>query len=354
MHALFLLILLILLVVALGSTSAPAQQLLLERSGERTLFVFPDGQVLSEECFAVNLRPGDNRFTWQKPEGVNPQEIYITADGAVLTSITYPENSTLAVLLINSEKEKKATIKTLYPVQDLEAEFLYQVVWEKGAENPHLYLYLLLSGSRSSATGEVVLRVLDQSYPLHLEQGVSPQLLLAEATIEGERVIRYLSGQAQALHFWKLQLPRNLQVKGKVECFEKNGDNLTFLGEGRLSSQEASPELLLGSVESVVVEETLTLREKSNRFYSESGEEVLYDTTEEKVYRVENRGEEKAKIQIYQEVHPSSRAVSATHPVTVEEAGLLSITLELEAQQKREVKLKIQGEKLTWGWAFKS
>ncbi|MDI3531566.1 MAG: hypothetical protein PWP60_1416 [Candidatus Atribacteria bacterium] len=342
----------LLLTLAIGSTLA--QELLLEKPGERRLFVLPDCQVLCEEAFEVNLRPGENSFSWQKPKEVSPQEIHFSAEAAELTSITYPENSTLAVLSINSEEAKKATLKALYPLQNFEAEFLYQVVWEKGVQTPHLYLYLLLSGNETPASQEVVIQVLGQSYSLHLEPGVPQQLLLAEKEVQGEKFIRYLSGQAQALHFWKLEIPRNLQVKGKVECFEKRGENLTFLGEGHLTGKEDSPELLLGSAESVIVEETLTLREKSNRFYSESGEEVLYDTVEEKVYRIENRGEEKAKIQIYQSVHPSSQVVSASHPVKVEEARLLSITLELEAQQKREVKLKIQGEKLTWGWAFES
>lgn len=352
MRTIVMLVLVVLLGLSLSIATSFAQEMLLEKPGTRTLLVFPDGQVLSEESWEVILHPGENLLNWQKPESVKPEEISIRINGAKLESMVYPENSTLAVLSIYSAEEKKATVKVLYPLRDCKAEFLYQVIWERDAENPQLYLYLLLSGGETPAPGNLVLQVLGQTYPVHFERGASQRLLLLEKEIEGEQFIRYLSGQAQTLSFWKLKIPSNLQVQGKVECFEKSGESLTFLGEAYFTGKEASLELPLGSAEDVIVEETLVLREKTNRFYSQSGKEVLYDTLEEKVYQVENRGEKVKRIQIYQEVHPSSRVILATCPVQVEAIGLLSLEFELEAQKETAIHLKIQGEKLTWGWAF--
>ncbi len=353
MRTLFRLVFVVLLGLSLGSF-ASAQEMLLEKSGTRTLLVFPDGQVLSEESWEVILHPGENLLNWQKPERVRPEEISIRINGAQLESMVYPKDSTLALLRIHSAEEKKATVKALYPLRDCKAEFLYQLIWEKDAANPRLYFYLLLSGGETPAPGNLTLQVLGQTYPIYWERGVPQRLLLAEKEIEAEQFIRYLSGQAQTLSFWKLKVPPELQVKGKVECFEKNGESLTFLGEAYFRDKEAYLEFPLGSAEDVIVKETLVLREKTNRLYSRWGEEVLYDTLEEKVYQVENRGEKAKRIQIHQEVHPSSRVISATCPVQVEEPGLLSLDFELEAQQETAIHLKIQGEKLTWGWAFKS
>ncbi|MGB9553544.1 MAG: hypothetical protein ACPL7L_04125, partial [bacterium] len=108
----------------------------------------------------------------------------------------------------------------------------------------------------------------------------------------------------------------------------------------------------LGKSENLLVQEAVTLREKQNRIFAASGEEVLYDTREEKRYHLENRGEEERDVTIFQRVQPSFRLLESTVPVKREDLETISFTVTLGPQEAKEVTIRLEGQKLTSGWVL--
>ena len=109
----------------------------------------------------------------------------------------------------------------------------------------------------------------------------------------------------------------------------------------------------MGETADIILEETIIHQEKINKIWDAAGKEVLYDTKEEKSYRLQKPREEAKKIIVYDRVFPSLEIISSSLPVKLEEANLLSFEVHTSlTQEEKEIYISVQGEKLTEGWIW--
>lgn len=338
----------------LVGNSLPAQELLQYSQKEEYLLVFPDGQIFGQEVWPVNFQKGTNHFLWQRTEGKEIENVSWKVQGGRLKSIAHELNSLTSHLSIEAEEERKGEIILLYPQKDIESQFIYQVIWEKKNARPQVLLWLTIKELGPYSSPGVRLKILEREFTLDLEPHREKRLLLASTIAEeAEKVIKYYSKEGGAKLFWKIKLPPHLLFPAKVECFEQEEQMTTFLGEGNFyPAGEGHLELPLGETADIILEETIIHQEKINKIWDAAGKEVLYDTKEEKSYRLQNRGEEAKKIIVYDRVFPSLEIISSSLPVKLEEASLLSFEVILSPQEEKEIYISVQGEKLTEGWIW--
>ncbi|NSW77269.1 MAG: hypothetical protein HPY68_10965 [Candidatus Atribacteria bacterium] len=137
-----------------------------------------------------------------------------------------------------------------------------------------------------------------------------------------------------------------------MEYFTQKDGQITFLGEGHFTPEGGFLKLPLGIAQDVIVEETITHREKENQVFAEDGRELLYHTHEEKRYHLENRGVEPKKVVVFDTAEGSFRVISSTVPVTRESFDQISFTVTLSPQEETDITVTVEGVKLTSGWVF--
>jgi len=334
--------------------SVSTQELLQYSQKEEYLLVFPDGQVFGQELWPVNFQRGTNQFLWQRTEGEELENVSWKVQGGMLKNITHELNSLTSYLSIEADKDGQGEIILLYPREDIESQFIYQINWEKGNTYPQVLLWVTIKELGSYSSPGVKLKILGREFTLDLEPQRERRLLLVStAPEEAEKVIKYHSKEDAAKLFWRLKLPYHLLLPAKVECFEKEGQAVTFLGEGTFYPSEVEYlELPLGEVQDIILKETIVYQEKVNQVRDSAGKEVLYDTKEEKLYHLQNRGEEVKKVIVYDRVFPSLEIISSSLPAELEEADLLSFEIILSPQEEKEIRISVQGKKLTKGWIW--
>lgn len=337
--------------VCCGANVGWSEEVLLHNPVEKSLLIFPDGQAFIQERWQVSFQPGTNRFIWQRPRAETVDNFGLQVEGGELQNLIHQLDGLSSTILIEAEEETTGEIIFLWPEPELRVDFTYQVVWEKGANLPQVGLWITIRETGSSSYPLMKVEVLGKVFNLQIEPQGEKRFFFGLIEVkEAEKLIKYETVQSQAQLFWKLHLPLTYLLPAKVEYFEKEKDQVTFLGEGRLTGEERVLELPLGEAADIILEETIVQQEKQDRVYSKTGEEVLYDTLETKVYRLENRAEEAKKVIVYDRVGSSFEIISSSVSPKMERFDLISFEVEFSPQEKKEITFSVRGKNLTRGW----
>lgn len=345
--ALFLL--LVLLAMAMMAASSRAQEFLREYPRTETLWVLPQGNVIKEDIYAVHLRAGRNTFHLAHPdEGIDPRLVeFSIAEGRLLRLFYDTENR--ATFIVHAEGDMTTHIRLRYPVSSLATQFLYQVVENDSSFSVQVFLHLQNHGLSSHENA--LLRVFDREFPLTLPSQGTQSIRVATLTADfAEKTIEYRNGESK--FFLSLRLPPRFLIPARVEYFTQKDGQVTFLGEGHLTPEGGFLKLPLGIAQDLIVEETITHRGKENQVFAEDGQELLYDTREEKRYHLENRGVEPKKVVVFDTAVGSFRVITSTVPVTRENFDRISFTITLSPQEEKDITVTVEGLKLTSGWVF--
>jgi hypothetical protein len=344
----------ILLVIFLFGIVFPlkAQELLLTPQKGEALRIFPSGEVFRDEIWMVNLKEGENLLKWQRPENVSPEEVNISLEGATLKEVVHQMNNQESVLYLEALQGGLGKISFCYPWKTLVVEPRYQITWERGTALPEVVLLVSLEEKSLSPHRGTTVQFLGREFSLDLGPGETKTILVASFNpLAAQEFLEHRSGEGGKL-FWEILLPPEFLLKAKVEYFAKDGPNVTFLGEGYFSPETPAVKLPLGEARDLLVQETMVLREKRDRFYNNLQEEVLYDTREEKRYHLENLGKEEKRVVVFQQVQPSFRVLETTIPIKREDLNLISFSLILKPQTGTDILLRVEGQKLTSGWVL--
>jgi hypothetical protein len=335
---------------------ASAQELILEKNPEEILIFAGDSQFYLRETWIVQLQSGENIYSWEKPNALSDDEIFIQVEGGILNSILSPSSERGSTVTILADSSTEGRIHFTYSLSSLTLNYLYQYYWEKEKATPSGFLLADITNQGQEAIRNANFVIAGREFTLQLEPYETKRLKVQEfQVITAEKVSRYDPfnyGDTDVHFFWKLAVPTHILFPAKAEYFEKSTSGVVFLGENFLSGTSPDLEMEVGKSNDLTVEEKILKQDKFNQVYNNKGQVVLYDTQEKKLYTVANRGTEVKKIEVFVPLQPSFEMIS--HSVLLDriESNRLIFTLELQPQQKVEVVLEVEGKNLTSGFVF--
>jgi len=348
--------LIISIIILVTWSFALAQDLILEKNPEEIRIFAGDSQFYQRETWMVDLKSGENVYSWGKPAQLNSDEVFIQGDGGTLISTITNSFNQNSMITIISDQPAKGKIYLTYPLSHLILNYLYQYNWEPERNMPVGLLLIDMINQSQEAIRNTRFIIAGKEFTLDLEPYETKRLKIDEFhVISAEKISRYDPqnyGDTEVHFFWKLLIPTDILFPAKAEYFEKSSSGVVFLGENYLSGISPDVETEVGKSNDLTVEEKIEKQEKLNQVYSKKGQEVLYDTHEKKVYRIANRGTEKKKIEVFVPLQPSFELIAYSVPLNRVESNRVSFVLDIESQQIIEVALELTGKNLTTGFIF--
>ncbi|MCX6090725.1 MAG: hypothetical protein NTX88_10240 [Candidatus Atribacteria bacterium] len=345
------------LLVLIFCTWAGGQELVLEKTPEDLFFFANEKGMYAKEAWKVFFRPGENQFLWDKPAGVNGEDVFILVEGGTLKDILALSQENERTITVVTDQEREGRIYFTYPLREVVTSFVYQFFWEEGKSFPSSTLFVDLYNQGQRTLKETRCLIGGSIFTIELDPGQTRRLKIRDFNVlSAEKLSTFdlVRFGDRDVHFsWSLSIPPELVYPAKVEYFEKAISGVVFLGEGSFLGEGPFMELEVGKSNDVTVEEKLLKQEKIDIRYSKNGEEVLYDTNEKKLCIIANRGTEKKKIEIFEHVQPCYELVSYSVPLEKIESDRFSFVLELPPQEKKEVILEVRGKNLTEGYIFR-
>ena len=350
-------LLVLLMVILFVPSGVLAQDLIMENNPEE-IFVFAgDSSLYQKETWAVELKPGENIYSWEKPFSVPAEEIFIRVEGGELMSVVDDASTKSTRINIRAKEPGKGKIHLTFPLTYLSINYLYQYFWESENNVPGGTLLVDITNESQESIPASHFIISGKEFVFDLKPYETKRLVVGELpVIQGEKILQYdpsYYGDSDVHFLWSLLIPQNLLFPAKAECFEGSTSGVVFLGESYISGESPKLEIEVGKSNDITVEEKIEKQEKLNQIYNRDGEEVLYDTREKKSYQIANRSPEKKKIEVFVPLQGSYELIAHSVPLNRVESNQISFVLELEPQQETEVILEVAGRHLTSGFAFR-
>lgn len=351
-------VLLVLIIILFISGSALAQDLIVEKNPEEIFIFAGDSSFYQKETWVVELQPGENIYSWEKPFSVQEEEVFIQVEGGELVSLISDSSNESTKIIIVAEEQTKGKIYLIFPLLYLDLNYLYQYFWEPDKNVPAGTLLVDITNEGQEPIPESHFIISGKEFIFGLKPYETKRLVVDEfQAVRAEKISRYnpLSyGDTDVHFFWDLFVSGDILFPAKIECFEGSTSGVVFLGESYTLGESPELEIKVGKSNDITIEEKIEKQDKLNQVYNREGKEVLYDTQEKKVYKVANRSPERKKIEVFVPLQESYELISHSVPLSRVESNQISFVLEIEPQEEVEVVLEVAGKNLTSGFAFRS